>query len=333
MEIIKIIQESPLAVEQKSAIEQKFVPFIQRIGDIEKRLSAVLVQISEGQEPTKEDTEMAKIIRKALRDTRLDAEREKKEQKEEIIARGKVYDSIFKVIETTSKMLEIKANQIEKFHEIQEKNRLDNLENERREILRSERYEAFNHTFTNVRDMNDEAWQDYIDMLEAKIKAEEERKKAEAKAEEERKQAEIKAEQERQEELKAAKLAAEKAKEAAAKAEAAAAEQRKKAELERAKAEAKAEEERKKAAAEIQRQKEIAAKLQAEKDKIEAEKKKAEDEAKARLKAGDQDKINYFVKQLQAIEYPENLKDETNIKSIAAAKEKIQQIINYFNGK
>jgi chemotaxis protein histidine kinase CheA len=355
-ELAKIIYESPIDATEKTALASNFSPYFSRIGDVDRKLNELLNSLN-GSDPSKSDMELAGIIRKAAKRNRLEAEDAKKKRKENILIEGRLIDSIYNLIKATSDAIESKAQEIEKFAEIQEKKRLDEIETKRREILRQPKYIGFDTTFIDVRNMSSVAFDQYIEQMDATIKAREEEaaRVAQMKAEEE---ARLKAEEEareaqRQEELKKAQEEAEKAKKAQADAEA-------KAKLDRDALEAKLEAERKAQAEKLEEQRKEAAKkaaeLAAEAAKLEAEKKRVEAELKAKqdaekarqdaeaeaerqrlakiesdAKADDKTKLIAFKEQLKAIQFPE-LKSAQNKKVIATAKERIDAIVNYLEG-
>jgi len=355
-ELAKIIYESPIEATEKTALASNFSPYFSRIGDVDRKLNELLNSLN-GSDPTKSDMELAGIIRKAARRNRLEAEDAKKKRKENILIEGRLIDSIYNLIKATSDVIESKAQEIEKFAEIQEKKRLDEIEAKRREILRQPKYIGFDTTFIDVRNMSSVAFDQYIEQMDATIKAREEEaaRVAQMKAEEE---ARLKAEEEareaqRQEELKKAQEEAEKAKKAQADAEAKAKKERDaleaKLEAERKAQAEKLEEQRKEAAKKAAELAAEAAKLEAEKKRVEAELKAKQDAEKARqeaeaeaerqrlakiesdAKADDKTKLIAFKEQLKAIQFPE-LKSAQNNKVIATAKERIDAIVNYLEG-
>lgn len=337
--IVTIVQSSALQEQTKNEIQNTFTPYMARIQEMDAKLSAVISQMSEGSEPLPEDIKMAEAIRKTAKATRLDAEKTKKQGKEDIIAKGRVYDAVYNLIESTSKLIESKANQIEKYYELKEKARLDGVEFERRDFLRQEKYAQFDVTFVAVREMSEEQWDSYVAQLDATLKAQAE---AEAKAKEEaeriemeRIEAEKKREAERVAQLKAAEEARKLAEKKLAEEQKARAEAEAKARAEREKLEAEQKAERERLQAIAKKQQEEADRLRAEAEaKVKAErevKEKAEAEIKARAKADDAVKLNHFVNQLKSIEFPLNLKDEKNIEAVNQAKQRIDAIINYFN--
>jgi hypothetical protein len=344
-ELATIIQESPIEANEKTALALNFAPYFSRIGDVDRKLNELLNSLNDS-DPTKSDMELAAIIRKAAKRNRLDAEEAKKKRKESILIEGRLIDSIYNLIKATSDAIESKAQGIEKFAEIQEKKRLDEIEAKRREVLRHPRYIGFDTTFVDVRNMSSLAFDQYVEQMEATIKSREEEAErlAKLKAEEE---ARLKAEAEaleakRQAELKAAQMAAELARKAQAEAEA-------KAKLEREKLQAKLEAERKAQAEKLEAQRQEAAKFEAEKKRVEAELRAKEDAEKARqeaeaeaerlrlakiesdAKADDKTKLIAFKEQLKAIKFPE-LKSTQNKKVISTAKDRIDAIVNYLEG-
>lgn len=361
VQIVQIISSSPLQDETKIEIQNTFTPYMLRIQEIDAKLSAVLAQVDNGIEPQPEDIKLCETIRKAAKATRLDAEKTKKAGKEEIIAKGRVYDAVYNLIESTSKLIETKAERIEKYHIIKEKQRLDALEFERRELLRSERYFRFDSTFVNIREMSDEQWSAYISQLDLQLKAIEEEERKQREAEEARMKAEEE-EQKRLDDLEAERrkvlsdpkynfvnhhftdvrnmdekywvdFVAQLDKQI---------EERKAQEAARMKAEADAEKARQEAkkreqeaeAARMKAQKEAdeaRAKLEA-KEKAEREARaKAEADAETLAKADDKTKIAELVKQLDAIQFPD-VKSAANKKLIDAARERITLISNTLKG-
>lgn len=343
-ELSVIIEQSNLPMESTSKITATFTPYLAKISDFSKKLQPLLDKMATGAEPDKDDVKLAGLIRKAIKANRMDATHEKKDVKDNIIKEGRFIDNIFKTIESGCDLLETKAKQIEDYHAIKEKKRLDTLEAERRELLR-ECYGEIETSYVNVRDMPEQAWEDYKDSLDATLKS---RKEAEAaritKEEADRKAAEemakVQAEERKRIEEENAKLKAEK--EAKEKADAEAETKRKieaeKAEKEKARLQAEAEaakreaeEAAQKAAKAIEDARKEAEAKEAKRLKDEADAKAAAEQAKkdaeeAAKKADDKVKLQVFISQLESVTYPE-MKSDANKALIELAKERIDKIV------
>lgn len=179
-QLIKIVEQSNIEPTKGAQMMQLFVPYFKRMDEVERKIS-----ILPAENPSKEDCEMAKAIRKALRDNRLDAERIKKQGKEAIIIEGRLFDNLYNIIDNSSKPLEKRCEAIEKWHEIEEAKRVEAVYQERKNLC--DELEA-DTVFVNIRQMSDEQFTAYIDQIKAAkaAKAEAERIEAERLAEHER---------------------------------------------------------------------------------------------------------------------------------------------------
>jgi hypothetical protein len=345
--LAEVIQQSNLPVEFTSQIATSFSPFINKAAELRKTLEGIKAIVANGGEPTKEQSMMCGIIAKSCKTERGLLTSEKKKSKEINIAQNRVIDSAYNLGTSLFELIEVEAKQLEKFKETQEKNRLDALEAERRELLQ-ECYPTHNHSFVNVRDMTEEAWEDYKESLDAVARHREEEEKARiSKGEAERIAAEEKA---KADELERKRIAEEnirlkKEAEETAKREAEETAKRKieseKAEAEKARLQAEAEAAKREA--EQAAQKAAKAIEDARKEAEAKEVKRIADEAAAKAaqeqaikdaeiaakKADDKTKLMVFVNQLKAIQYPD-MKDELNRTHIEAAKKKITDIYTHF---
>jgi hypothetical protein len=179
-QLIQIVEQSNIEPTKGAQMMQLFVPYFKRMDEVERKIS-----ILPAENPSKEDCEMAKAIRKALRDNRLEAERIKKQGKEAIIIEGRLFDNLYNIIDNSSKPLEKRCEAIEKWHEIEEAKRVEAVYQERKNLC--DELEA-DTVFINIRQMSDEQFTAYIDQIKAAkaAKAEAERIEAERLAEHER---------------------------------------------------------------------------------------------------------------------------------------------------
>lgn len=180
-QLIQIVEQSQIEPTKGTQMMQLFVPYFKRMDEVERKIS-----ILPAENPSKEDCEMAKAIRKALRDNRLDAERIKKQGKETIILEGRLFDNLYNIIDNSSKPLEKRCEAIEKWHEIKEAERVEAVYQERKSLC--DELEA-DTMFVNIRQMSDDQFNDYISTVKTAIAArlEAERIESERIAAEERK--------------------------------------------------------------------------------------------------------------------------------------------------
>lgn len=316
-QLIQIVEQSQIEPTKGAQMMQLFVPYFKRMDEVERKIS-----ILPAENPSKEDCEMAKAIRKALRDNRLDAERIKKQGKETIILEGRLFDNLYNIIDNSSKPLEKRCEAIEKWHEIKEAERVEAVYQERKSLC--DELEA-DTMFVNIRQMSDDQFNEYISTVKTAIAArlEAERIESERIAAEERKLdermkirlkylatndidgellqiREITDEQfdtfcNRQLEIK---KQAHEAKQRAIEAEAARIEAAKKADAERAKMQAKLDEERKQAEA-------ARAELAKAEELKQIEAAKVAESNRAALLAPDRDKLAFLVTIIYGIKMPE----------------------------
>lgn len=167
-QLIQIVEQSQIEPTKGAQMMQLFVPYFKRMDEVERKIS-----ILPAENPSKEDCEMAKAIRKALRDNRLDAERAKKQGKETILIEGRLYDNLYNIIDNSSKPLEKRCEAIEKWHEIQEAARIEAVYQTRKTLCDEIGADT---VFTNIRAMSDEQFDAYVAQVQtanaARIEAE-----------------------------------------------------------------------------------------------------------------------------------------------------------------
>lgn len=180
-QLLVIVEQSNIEPTKGQQMMQLFVPYFKRMDEVERKISVLPTE-----NPSKEDVAMAKAIRKALRDNRLEAERVKKQGKETVIIEGRLYDNLYNIIDNSSKPLEKRCEAIEKWHEIQEATRIEAVYQTRKTLCDEIGADT---VFTNIRAMSDEQFDAYVAQVQtanaARIEAE--RLEAERIAAEERK--------------------------------------------------------------------------------------------------------------------------------------------------
>ncbi len=274
----EIIAKSGIDEAKGQTILSVFEPYFAKLQDVD----AVLRNLPT-EEPTKEDMKLAYDSRQILKKIRTAAEKTKDEGKRNILIEGKLYDHLFGIIRDTTKPREAQFEQIEKYYEIKETNRLNALEAERLNFMRTN-YPETNTMFINLRQMDEAAWCNYVTDLEtakqARLKAEAERIEAERLAAE----AEKKRQEEEAKKLRIAQAELAKAQEAARIAAEQQEAERKRIEAERNKAAEEMERiEREKQQAQQERQAAEQARIDAERKAIEIEKARLESEKQAEL--------------------------------------------------
>lgn len=307
-QLVKIVNESGLEKSKAEVLLTNFQNYFEIAAEWEKKVDSLNVtevtQVAE--------MKMAREARLFLAKKRIDVENTRKQLKEQSLREGQTIDSIARVLKNLIEPIEKKAENIEKFAEIQEENmKLARLQ------VRMERLaqytEFYSQEFYDFKNMPDTDFENiftgikkqYDDHKEAERKAEEERvaaekareaeekrireeneklkKDAEAKQKEiERQQKEAEAERKKQAEILAKQKAEAEAKQKAI--EEAARKEREKAEAERKKLETELQ---------AKREAELKAKREAE-EKAEAEKKAREKAAKA----PDKEKLTLWVNNL-----------------------------------
>lgn len=255
--------ESGLEEKKAKEIESLFLPMVKMVNDMEKAFNEVV-----SKEKTQETAATARLLRLRIAAERVKADKARKSAKDEYLRAGNAIQGAFNAFLYASKSKEEKLLGIEKFAEVQEKERIEKLKNKRSSILFEIGVTEDDIQFIQLGEMKTEVWENYLIGQKASFKA---KKEAEAQAELDRIAAEKKAEEERLEAIEEQKRITsenEKLKKEAELQEAKAKKEKERVEAERAKAEA-------------ERQKELD-KIKAEQDKKDQEAAKREAEAKAK---------------------------------------------------
>ncbi len=283
-----VLKENPIAPSEAQALESVFGPMLKQV-QVWKSMAESIKVISPDQI---EDMQQARKLRLLLKDTRVEADKKRKEMKEESLRKGKAVDGMFNIIKFLIVPLEEKLQKDEDFiHEMEEK-RMDEMEEKRKQELSVLEVDC---SWYKLREMAEETYQALLINAKKDFEA---KKESERKDEEDRIRKE-KEDRERREatEKENAKLKAE-------------AEARKKEEAEkeaRHNAELEAErKEKKKLEDELQKKAEAERKKKTEEErrkKEEAEKMRKEAEEKA--KAPDREKLKDLEIRLAAIQMPD----------------------------
>lgn len=344
-QVQQTVEQSGIEAKKGKGILEVFTPYFSQLEQLDAEIKKL-----PSENPTKEEIKQAYELRQMLKKNRVAAEKIKDDGKRNILIEGKLYDHLFGIVRDTSKPRESQLEAIEKWHEIQEAKRLDELEANRKSYMATNHPEV-NIIFIDLRKMDEAAWTDYVNQLnfakQEKIRIENERiaaEKAAAEAEAERLRQEAEALAKAQE---AARIEAE----ARAKAE----EERLKAETEKQKAEeekrqaeeaaaaAEAERqaaERAQAEAEAARHAAIVAQEKAERERIEAQQQReaaeqAAKEAREQLEAAQKEAAEKAKVEAERIANEEAIKatEAAELKRAALApdKDKLAFLITQIN--
>ena len=332
--LLEVVETSQLEPQTALSIKDKFLPFFEQAEQWRvKAESLVVTDASQTHE-----MKMAREARLALKNIRVNADKTRKELKEDSLRYGKAVQGVYNVIEYLIAPIEKHLQEQEDFIAIQEAKRKAELKSSREIELQP--FAEFVPVGLNLGEMSDE---DYVKILNvAKIQMQA-KIEAERKAEEDR----IAREKAEAEERERIRLENERLK---AEAEARAKEleeQRLKAEAERKALEEKARIEREAAEAKLRAEAEARAKAEAElKAKQEAEQKairdeelrkaaelKAQKEAERKAKAApDKQKLQDLCVQINSISIPE-MKTDDGLVIANSVRELLSKVVSFINDK
>lgn len=195
----EIIESSGLSVSKIDGLKAVFIPGLEKIAAFKERAEAV--QIAD--EFDKAGMKAARELRLEIKNERVNAEKARKQLKEEALREGKIIDSVSNIFKNLMEPLENQLEEKEKYAERIQAQREADLSGKRKSELEKYSYDA---QFVDLGKMPEESYQRLLETarlaeerrLEAERQAEIERIEAE-RVEEERKAAEAKAEAERRE--------------------------------------------------------------------------------------------------------------------------------------
>ena len=296
-EIAVVLRTTGVNEETTLSIKNTFMSFFDKVEPwIEQ---AKMINVTS--EDQVEDMKLARALRLALRGVRIQADKVRKDMKDESLRYGKAVQGVYNIIEYTISPIEKRLEEQEKFAEIQEQKRKDALAEARLSEVNELIELGFIPDGYNYGNMSEEDYQRLLKMGN-KMKQE---ASAEAKRKEEERLAKEKAEKEEQERIRKENEKLKKEAEERDRLAKIEAEKRAKEDAERI-----AKEEKEREAHELQLKKEREAREKLEKEKAEAErleKERLEKEAETKRQAElspDKDKLIAFAKLLLNIEKP-----------------------------
>jgi len=185
METLVKLDAPELQVIEKSkaeAIRATFEPMVSMLQEFEDAYNSIIT--TSKKEITEELTNAARRLRLDIGKVRIEAEKLRKEQKEEYLRAGKAIDAVNNILKWAVTDKENRLKKIEDYFEIQEQLRLEKLQADRAEKLSKYVEDAGER---NLASMDEDVWkayfstkkQEYEDRIAAEKKAEEERRENE----------------------------------------------------------------------------------------------------------------------------------------------------------
>jgi len=323
---------SSIEKSKATQIKATFEPMAEMLLEFETSFNAIIDEAKI--EITEEVTNKAKRLRLDIGKVRIRTETVRKEQKDEYLRAGKAIDGVSNILKWAVTDRENKLKEIENYFEIQEQERINEIQANRVEKLSVYLEDA------NERDlagMDEDVWNAYFN---TKKKEFEDIKAAEVQAEKDR-IAKEKAEIAEQKRIKAENEKLKREAEAKEKAEI---ERKKKEDADRKLQEAKLKKEReayeskllqeKKAKEKIEndariKQEELEAKIKAKEDAELLAKEKAEEVRQFEISKGDSEKVQDLIKDLKVIKIKYTFQSKNNQKIYSEVNILIDQILSY----
>lgn len=337
-ELALLVEKSGLETETANSLQETFQPFLDQANQWKAKAGALVVtDVNQ-----KREMQEARVARLALRDIRIKVENRRKELKEDSLKKGKAIDGVANLLKSLIEPIEEHLEKQEKFAEIKEAERKEELRKVRTEMLsifgiQTEFYDLANMDSESFDTLYQNTKRNHEEKIAAEKKAEEERIAREQAELKERERIrleneELKAKQEEQERLlREERMKAEQERKAAEEATA------KKLADERAKAEEEQkrmrEEAQKKLAAERAERERVETELKA---KQEAEAKaKADEEAAAEAEAakGDKEKFQDYINAMEQLKGKYTFRSKKYKALGASVDELLNKTINWAIGK
>ncbi|HUX57479.1 MAG TPA: hypothetical protein VMV77_10925 [Bacteroidales bacterium] len=156
METLVKLDAPELQVIEKSkaeAIRATFEPMVAMLQEFETAYNSVIT--ASKKEITEELINAAKRLRLDIGKVRIEAEKLRKEQKEEYLRAGKAIDAVNNILKWAVTDKENRLKEIEDYFEIQEQLRLEKLQNDRAEKLSKYIEDAHER---NLASMDEDVW-------------------------------------------------------------------------------------------------------------------------------------------------------------------------------
>ncbi len=136
---IEILNNSGLEIQTRESIERQMLPFLYQANDWREKAEALVVT-----DETQTDLmKQAREARLALRSIRVEADKVRKNLKEDSLRYGKAVQSVYNLIEENISPIEKHLETQEKFVEVQERKKMLALLEERQAIVNNSELRAF----------------------------------------------------------------------------------------------------------------------------------------------------------------------------------------------
>ena len=179
-QLIKVVELNGLEKSKSETIVNHFQSFLVKANSLEQEARLIIVKDASDVEEMKK----ARETRLELQKIRVNAEKTRKQLKEQSLREGKAIDGMANIIKAVIVPLEEYLQSMEDFVEIQENKRKDEQEQNRKELIQP--YMNAEEEVTNLYNLREMSEDGFNQLLKAHKEAYEAAKVAEAKAEKER---------------------------------------------------------------------------------------------------------------------------------------------------
>jgi len=322
-ELAVVLEKSGLDIDRVQTLTKSFGEYFKEAQDIVTEASAIVIT----DENQVEEMQLARKYRLQLKNVRVNTEKKRKEMKEQALREGRAIDGAANIIKALLVPVEKYLEEQEKFIEIKEASKKEQVRLER--VCKLQKYVGEDVSVYQLKEMSEEAFEKLLATSKSfyevqekeRQKLEEDRIAKEKEAIEEQKR--IKAENEK---LKKEKEEREKVLAAERKA------QEQALEKERAKLAAEKAKQAEILKKEQEKREKIEAKIRAEKEEQELLKKQKEEEQKKALLAPDKQKLIAFANLLDKIEIPNPSNREVG-RIVDEAQVMINQVSQFLRDK
>lgn len=179
-QLIKVVELNGLEKSKSETIVNHFQSFLVKANSLEQEARLIIVKDASDVEEMKK----ARETRLELQKIRVNAEKTRKQLKEQSLREGKAIDGMANIIKAVIVPLEEHLQSMEDFVEIQENKRKDEQEQNRKELIQP--YMNTEEEVTNLYNLREMSEDGFYQLLKAHKEVYEAAKVAEAKAEKER---------------------------------------------------------------------------------------------------------------------------------------------------
>ena len=173
VEVTRVIQTSGVTEQTGLNLQQSFLPFFELLDGMEQEAKSIVVQ----DEHDTQSMERARQVRLQLRDIRINADKKRKELKENSLREGRAIQGVYNIIEYVVKPLEEHLGKQENYAHEMAKKRMEELKELRTKEL--EPYSEFVPFGIELGIMDEAEYQKVLNGAKLQLKAKEDAEKAE----------------------------------------------------------------------------------------------------------------------------------------------------------